>query len=226
MSKRHAFSNAYLDEMIRVSGDPRFTRNLPDGEIARAFPHYVNADGEVFVSRPGDSTEGLRRCVIPARESNAGRGQPVFDLYHPEMLVHGVAGLTMPALWSFKISQEDRNPRNAPVTTGKAEHLLGVVAACRGGTEVPMICLNYNATDDQWFQLEVNVAEVCRRFEPMAATGAHGQPLVLSVKRALSGGRYKVYHTLRVNFAPLVKLGLTEGWMPVDTPAVPSEVRL
>lgn len=227
MSKRYGFSNAQLDAMIAASGDARFTRNIPDGEIARAFPHHIGPNGVVSAA-PDLAQGGWSRMVVPARESQAGRGAPVFDLFHPAMPVAGAVGVVMPTLWSFKITKEaDRNPRNAPVTSGKAnKHIVGVVEAALAGTEIPMINLNYRADEDQWYMLTVNVSEVLRKHAPVEASGGRGNPMTLSVKRVKSGGRYLYYRTLRLNFAPCVKLGFTEGWVPVGTPVLPTEVAI
>jgi hypothetical protein len=224
---RHGFSNVQLDSMIARSGNDGFTRQIPDGEIARVFPYYIGPEGQIeIVSAEDRAGGGWNRCVVPAKESEAGRGQPVFDLFHPGMPVAGVAGVLMAMLWSFKITKEKgRNPRNAPVTTGTGDrHILGVVAAAGNGTEIPMINLNYHADKDQWYQLVINVADVLRKHEPVPATGARGVPLTLSVKRQKSGGRYLTYRSLRCNFAPCTKLGFTEGWVPVDVPKLPTDV--
>lgn len=214
MSRRYSFSNAAIEGMIRASGDDRWTLDIPNAEIARAFP-LRGEDGMLLVT--------------PARESAKGRGQPVFDAYHPELPTCG-GSILAPCLLSFKVSKEGRNPRNAVLTTGKGDrHLDGVLRAVREeGTEIPLICYNYVESEDQWYRCEIDAARVIREHEATEATGKRGIPLVLSKARRPSGkdefgnDKFITYTSLRVNIGPCIELGYTEGWVKVDAPTMPA----
>lgn len=220
MSRRFAFSNRVLDGMISraVTG---FTRDVPDSVLVEAFP--------------ARDDRGL--LVTPASESNAGRGKPYADVYHAGLPVDGCSGVTLPWLGSYKITAEERNPRNAVLTTGTGpegggvhghdRHIRGILDGLVNGTaNIPVICLNYIEVQDQWFQLWINPSHVILNHGIQVASGQRGVPAVFTTKRVRSGGRYLSYTSLRVNFAPCIKLGYTRGWEPVDSPELPTRVSL
>lgn len=221
MSRRFAFSNRILDAMIARSPIGGFTRDVPDAALVDAFP--------------ARDDHGL--LVTPASESDAGRGKPYADAYHAGLPVKGCPGIVAPWLASYKITSEDRNPRNAVLTTGTGplgggvkghnRHIRGILDGLLNGTAtIPVICLNYIKDQDQWFKLEINPARVIADHGVQEATGKRGVPAVFTTKRVKSGGRYLAYTSLRVNFAPCVKLGYTDGWQPIDAPTLPTEVTL
>lgn len=225
MSKRYGFSNKALDAMIKAAV-PGFTRQIPESVIEAAFPFGVNTAGYWGIGPE------YARVNRHAKESDAGRGIIVFDVYHPGLPIVGVPNLLQSLLLSFKISREARNPRNAVVTSGKGErHIEGVIRAARNGTAIPMVCLNYIEEEDQWYRMDIDVAKILRDRDPETATGKHGVPLTLSVKRVQyppRSGRYPYsYRSLRVNIAPATELGYTEGWVSVDgSPALPTELEI
>ncbi len=224
MSKRYAFSNGVLDEMIARSGNDGFTRDVPNAVTVAAFP----------------ARDDMGLLVTPASESNAGRGKPYIDVHIPSLPITGCPGMTGPWTASYKISAEDRNPRNAVLTTGTGptgggvkghnRHMAGIIDGLTRGTaaDIPLILLNYVEAEDRWYQCVFpNPAAVVMGHPPVVATGKHGIPCVYSTKRVKSGGRYLAYTSLRFNIAPCIKHGYTEGWQPLDgAPAMPTEVTI
>ncbi len=199
--------------------------------------------------------------VTPAMESDRGRGAPVFDVWNsadgrllsykisnearnPRNLVVTTGTLNKRVEveareWNVYTTDENGKP---VMTDEKVEipasveilpgHIAGVIRGIRGGAVLPMV--GYNQTKDgQWYRVEIDVAEVLRKHDPVPTKAAAEQfnlprpegrsfPVSLSVARRVSGGRYLYYVSLRMNIAPLVKLGLCKGWEPVESPELPA----
>lgn len=186
--RRVSFSNQTIDAMITGT---YWTREIPLGVLRRLMPE-----------------------VTPAFDSLAGRGAPVFDLFHrlDERLL------------SLKVSREKRNPRNVVLTTGTEDHLQALYRAIRRGDleTLPVLCFNYKG--GQWYQVEFDAVSVLRQHPPVKATGRRGIPVTVSTTPRACGkddqGRpkTKLYYPLRVNFVPS---GFV--WEPVDRPTLPPE---
>lgn len=215
MSRRYSLSNAALDNAIQGTS---WTREVPFKFLRSSLPD-----------------------LTPARESDRGRGAPVYDLYgHLDGTEIGV---------SFKVSAEDRNPRNLPVTTGKPEHIAGLYSAVKGGTMIPLWGYNFNKTTGSWTEVKLMACEVLKKEEVWLSESFHKHPdlrdsliealraegvivkvkngrksvpVSVSLARRQSGRNpdgspaHRFYMTLRVNLAPL---GV--GWSPSEGPSVP-----
>jgi hypothetical protein len=217
--RRYSFSNETIDSMIASSGDSRWTRDIPFAEITGT----LNARDE----------RGL--MVVPAEESIGGRGAPVFDLYHPEMAGRA---LFAPYLLSLKVSDENRNPRNIVLTTGKGDrHIVGVLKSAQDGASIPVLAFNFIREENQWYRCFIQADTVLRNHVPVEADGKHGNVLTLSNAPRKSGhiegckcrageGPCKtiVYRSLRLNVSPCVSLGYTRGWEKVDSPVLPDRI--
>jgi hypothetical protein len=201
-----------------------WTMDIDNARIVGAFP--VRGDDGMLM-------------VTPAKESKKGRGQPVFDVYHPGLPCEKT-GLIVPVLISLKItrsgidSKDQRKPRNAVITTGDpTRHLIGVLRAVREmATDLPLICLHYSEREDQWYQLQIDAARILRAHRLDFEEGDHGdrtehKALTSSTATRKSGhddfgaSRYIDYTSIRINIAPAIKAGYTRGWVKVAAPTLP-----
>jgi len=210
MSRRYSFSNDAIRTMSEEAVG--WTVDIPHSAIVGAFP--VRGDDGLLL-------------VTPAKESAKGRGQPVFDAYHPALPTADGSCLA-PCLISFKVSQENRNPRNAVLTTGKGDrHIVGILRAIREyGTEVPVVCYNH-IDGDGWYRCVIDAGRLLRENTPVEASGKRGQIAVLSKASRPSGRdemgnpRRIVYTSLRVNIGPATAAGYCTGWERVEAPVLP-----
>jgi hypothetical protein len=194
MSVRFQQTNAIVDALC-VNG---WTRDIPMG-IQR-----------MLVSASADES-GKPRITVASEGNGRGRGAPLFDLYHPNACK--VGAMTLPAIVSLKASEEDRMPRNVALTTGKAEHIQGVLQAIRSG--MPLYVVAFNTYKGEIHRLVMDAAKIIRENEPVLATGERGFILTISEASRPGNGKRYLYHTLRINIQPGVRAGLFEGWKPV-----------
>lgn len=228
MSLRRAHSNATLDSII--AGSP-WSRNIPFSVQVAAFPLR-------------DPLTGLP-LVTPAEESDKGRGNPVLDAYCGALPVERDGEYRAPALIQSKIDKQEKNPRNVMLTCGTSRyetdietgevtytdrdrHIEGVIRATREtGTQILVVGLNFNPVEEQWYRLVVRADAVLRENDAVIADGKHGRLITLSKKinKYQSGPNkgqvYAIYRVLRLNIAPMIKAGYTDGWVPVDAPSMP-----
>jgi hypothetical protein len=228
MSYRRADSNATLAQIIEGTG---WIQNIPFAVQLAALPVR-------------DPESGLP-LVTPAEESEKGRGNPVFDAFHPSLPVEPGSEYGAPILLQSKIDRQKRNPRNIMLTSGTSRwdtdlvtgevtytdrdrHIEGVIRAVREhNTPILVVNFNYNADEDQWYRLVVRADAILRDYTPQIADGKHGKLATLA-KRSNKyqsgpnkGQVYAIYRTLRLNIAPMIKAGYTEGWIKVDGPSMP-----
>lgn len=228
MSYRRGFSNQTLDTIL--AGSP-WSRQIPFAVQVAAFPIR-------------DPESGMP-LVTPAEESDKGRGNPVFDAYCPSLSIEPGSGYGAPILLQSKIDkQEKQNPRNIALTAGSSRyvtdletgevtytnrdrHIEGVIRAVREhGTQI--LVVGFNLKGDQWYRLVLRADAVLRDHDAVLSDGKHGRPVTLSkkVNKYQSGPNkgkvYAIYRVLRLNIAPLIRLGYTEGWVPVNEPSMPA----
>ena len=131
--------------------------------------------------------------VTPATESDRGRGAPVFDLWNKDTY----------QLLSLKVAREERSPRNCVLTTGKAEHIAGVLDAVNAGLAIPTLVIHWNPEGRAWYQLDFDAGAILRMCPPEEPGQGRGHPVTYSNSWRPSGGERILYRGIRLNFLPL-----------------------
>lgn len=223
---RTGFVNQVLDWAVEGTN---WTRDVPAGFLAEAFP-----------SR--DHAGNLR--VVPAKESNNGRGAPFFDVYHSD-----ISGLEIAI--SMKISHSKKSDRRAPRTSviagSKTSHLFGLYLAAQQGRYLPVV--NYwQDVDGSWYRLAFDAGRILRGENPTLTQGwiglnfdhavqtvaelrevfpgvrqalrrNDGGVLAISPLKRESGGRPCAYLNAKVNHGAA---GLS--WVACDSPRMPDSL--
>lgn len=213
--KRFNFSSDVTDALIASSGDKRWTRDIPMGAQSKEL-NARSINNELM--------------VVPAKESNGGRGAPLFDLYHPVLSADGMKLTESDYLISLKVSEEARLPRSVVLSTGTERHILGILQSVRQGARIPVLV--FNRIGDRWFRLFFSADQVLRANTPREADGTRGHIVTLSKTVRPSGhnpgcscppgevcGRI-TYTGLRINLAPMIAAGYGD-WSEVIRPELP-----
>ena len=204
---RATFSNQIIDAIIATCDLKGWTRDIPFDALTSAL---------------SDRDERGLTCV-PARDSDNGRGSPIFDVYNSAVPIVGCGGMTAPVMVSLKVSSEEVCPRSIVVTTGTARHIAGLLAAIDRGTEVPLLCFNHS-NETGWTVLRLDAGMILRENMPEVADKTEGNIVTLSEKHQTVKGKKYAYTSLRINVKPAIFAGYTLGWEAIDRPSLPMEV--
>ncbi len=204
MSKRGSFSNATVVDMLAKSSG--WTRDIP----FKVITEILGATDE----------QGL--MVKPAKDSESGRGCPVFDLYNPGLPLLDQASMTEPCTLSLKISNEPRLPRSIPLTCGTDRHIDGVyLSVLNSKYPIPVYVFNFNAKQQQWSRFIIDAARVFRENKVIRDPQARGNIVTKSdTIRPGSNGKEYHYTYLRINIKPAIDAGYG-NWVDIVSPSLP-----
>ncbi len=215
---RASFSNQTIDAMI-ADVKSGWTRNIPFAVLTQTL----------------NATDDQGLMVKPAKDSEAGRGSPVFDLYHPD-LPHLSGACTEEIAVSLKISKEERLPRSIPLTCGTDRHVEGVYLSVRNNKyPIPLYVFNFDGMI--WQRIVLDAAKIFRenlpenkgktafanrveRGEFFREQGGSNVVTLSEAKRPGSGGKVYTYTYLRINIKPAIAMGYGQ-WHRVERPSLP-----